>query len=66
MGRLVAELMPGPPHHRQAPRHRRHGPIGQALARRAAAFGLSIHYHNRRRLDLRIEEALDATYWGSA
>jgi len=41
------------------------GRIGQALARRAAAFGLSIHYHNRRRLDSRIEEALDATYWDS-
>lgn len=41
------------------------GRIGQALARRAAAFGLSIHYHNRRRLDARIEEALDATYWDS-
>ncbi|CAN7634448.1 2-hydroxyacid dehydrogenase [Bosea sp. LjRoot237] len=41
------------------------GRIGQALAKRAAAFGLSIHYHNRRRLDARIEEALDATYWDS-
>jgi glyoxylate reductase len=41
------------------------GRIGQALARRAAAFGLSIHYHNRRRLESRIEEALDATYWDS-
>jgi glyoxylate reductase len=41
------------------------GRIGQALAKRAAAFGLSIHYHNRRRLDPRIEEALDATYWDS-
>jgi glyoxylate reductase len=41
------------------------GRIGQALARRAAAFGLSIHYHNRRRLDSRVEEALDATYWDS-
>ncbi len=41
------------------------GRIGQALARRAAAFGLSIHYHNRRRVDARIEEALDATYWDS-
>ena len=26
------------------------GRIGQALARRARAFGLSIHYHNRRRV----------------
>ncbi|MFC5395104.1 2-hydroxyacid dehydrogenase [Bosea vestrisii] len=41
------------------------GRIGQALAKRAAAFGLSIHYHNRRRLDSRIEEALNATYWDS-
>lgn len=41
------------------------GRIGQALAKRASAFGLSIHYHNRRRLDSRIEEALDATYWDS-
>ena len=29
------------------------GRIGQALARRAKAFGLSIHYHNRRRVPLR-------------
>ncbi|CAH1656689.1 Glyoxylate reductase [Hyphomicrobiales bacterium] len=41
------------------------GRIGQAVARRAAAFGLSIHYHNRRRLDSRVEEQLDATYWDS-
>ncbi|WP_332697024.1 2-hydroxyacid dehydrogenase [Bosea sp. (in: a-proteobacteria)] len=41
------------------------GRIGQALARRASAFGLSIHYHNRRRIDARTEEALNATYWDS-
>jgi glyoxylate reductase len=41
------------------------GRIGQALARRARAFGLSIHYHNRRRLSPQIEEALEATYWDS-
>jgi glyoxylate reductase len=41
------------------------GRIGQAVAKRAAAFGLSIHYHNRRRVDARIEEKLDATYWDS-
>jgi glyoxylate reductase len=41
------------------------GRIGQAVARRAKAFGLSIHYHNRRRVDPRIEEELDATYWDS-
>ena len=41
------------------------GRIGQALARRAKAFGLSIHYHNRRRLVGDIEEGLEATYWDS-
>jgi glyoxylate reductase len=41
------------------------GRIGQALARRAKAFGLSIHYHNRRRVSLAIEEQLEATYWDS-
>ncbi len=41
------------------------GRIGQAVARRAKAFGLSIHYHNRRRVDARIEEELEATYWDS-
>lgn len=38
------------------------GRIGQAVARRARAFGLSILYHNRRRLPLSIEEELQATY----
>jgi len=41
------------------------GRIGQAVARRARAFGLSIHYHNRRRVAAQIEEALEATYWDS-
>ena len=41
------------------------GRIGQALARRARAFGLSIHYHNRRRVPTQIEEELEATYWDS-
>ena len=41
------------------------GRIGQALARRAGAFGLSIHYHNRRRLSAEVEERLEATYWDS-
>jgi glyoxylate reductase len=41
------------------------GRIGQALARRAKAFGLSIHYHNRRHVLPRIEEELEATYWDS-
>ena len=41
------------------------GRIGQALARRARAFGMSIHYHNRRRVAQQIEESLEATYWDS-
>ena len=41
------------------------GRIGQAVARRARAFGLQIHYHNRRRVAARIEEELAATYWES-
>ena len=41
------------------------GRIGQALARRARAFGLSIHYHNRKRVAAPVEEALEATYWDS-
>ena len=41
------------------------GRIGTAVARRAKAFGLSIHYHNRRRVPPRIEEELEATYWDS-
>jgi len=41
------------------------GRIGQALARRARAFGLQVHYHNRRPVSPRIEEELQATYWES-
>jgi glyoxylate reductase len=41
------------------------GRIGQAVARRAKAFGLQIHYHNRRHLPAATEEALEATYWDS-
>ena len=41
------------------------GRIGQAVARRAEAFGLQIHYHNRRRVSPKIEEELEATYWES-
>jgi glyoxylate reductase len=41
------------------------GRIGQAVARRARAFGLQIHYHNRRRLPAKVEEELTATYWES-
>ncbi|MFT6223595.1 MAG: glyoxylate reductase [Paracoccaceae bacterium] len=41
------------------------GRIGQAVARRARAFGMQIHYNNRKRLRPEQEEALDATYWES-
>ncbi len=41
------------------------GRIGQAVARRASAFGMQIHYHNRKRLRPDVEDALDATYWES-
>lgn len=41
------------------------GRVGQAVARRARAFGCQIHYHNRRRLRPEIEADLDATYWES-
>ena len=41
------------------------GRIGQAVARRARAFGMSIHYHNRRRVHPDIENELEATYWES-
>lgn len=41
------------------------GRIGQAVAKRAAAFGMQVHYHNRRKLHPEIEEQLEATYWES-
>ncbi|MGQ2907479.1 MAG: 2-hydroxyacid dehydrogenase [Aliihoeflea sp.] len=41
------------------------GRIGTAVARRAKAFGLSIHYHNRKRVAPKIEDELEATYWES-
>jgi glyoxylate reductase len=41
------------------------GRIGQAVARRAKAFGLQIHYHNRKPVHPKIAEELDATYWES-
>jgi glyoxylate reductase len=41
------------------------GRIGQAVARRARAFGLQIHYHNRKHVAPLIEEELEATYWES-
>ncbi|HUN13155.1 MAG TPA: NAD(P)-dependent oxidoreductase, partial [Rhabdaerophilum sp.] len=41
------------------------GRIGLAVARRARAFGLQVHYHNRRPVSKRVEEELQATYWDS-
>lgn len=41
------------------------GRIGQAVALRAAAFGMQVHYHNRKRVHPDTEEALEATYWES-
>ncbi|WP_422071933.1 2-hydroxyacid dehydrogenase [Tranquillimonas rosea] len=41
------------------------GRIGQAVARRARAFGMQVHYHNRRRVRPEVETELDATYWES-
>ena len=41
------------------------GRIGQAVARRARAFGMQIHYHNRKRLRDEVEAPLEATYWES-
>lgn len=41
------------------------GRIGTAVARRAKAFGLSIHYHNRKRVNPAMEAELEATYWDS-
>lgn len=41
------------------------GRIGQAVARRARAFGMQVHYHNRRRLRAEVEAELEASYWDS-
>ncbi len=41
------------------------GRIGTAVARRARGFGLSVHYHNRRRVHESVEGELEATYWES-
>jgi glyoxylate reductase len=41
------------------------GRIGTALARRAKAFGMQIHYHNRKPVNPKVEAELDATYWES-
>ena len=41
------------------------GRIGHAVAKRAAAFGMEVHYHNRRRLRSETEDEFQATYWES-
>ncbi|PZR00436.1 MAG: D-glycerate dehydrogenase [Cereibacter sphaeroides] len=41
------------------------GRIGLAVARRARAFGMQIHYHNRKRLRPEVEAEVEATYWES-
>lgn len=41
------------------------GRIGQAVARRARAFGMQVHYHNRNRLRPETEADLGAKYWSS-
>ena len=39
------------------------GRIGRAVARRAKAFNMAVHYHNRSQLPAEVEEELEATYW---
>ena len=39
------------------------GRIGTAVARRARAFGLQVHYHNRKPVSDLIAEELGATWW---
>ena len=41
------------------------GRIGTAVAHRAKAFGLQIHYHNRKPVSSRVSDELEATYWDS-
>ena len=41
------------------------GRIGQAVAKRAHAFGMQVHYHNRKRLRPDVEQEFEATYWES-
>ena len=41
------------------------GRVGEAIARRARAFGLAVHYHNRKPINPHVEEDLEATYWDS-
>jgi len=65
MGRLTPTWMLGHSHLGQALGIIGMGRIGQAVARRARAFGLQIHYHNRKKVVAGTEEELEATYWES-
>ena len=65
VGRAGAQLHARPAHHGKRLGIVGMGRIGSAGARRAKAFGLQIHYHNRRRVHPSLEEELEATYWES-
>ncbi|MAZ07208.1 MAG: D-glycerate dehydrogenase [Rickettsiales bacterium] len=39
------------------------GRIGRAVAKRCLTLGMKINYHNRKRLDKRIEKIYEAKYW---
>jgi len=39
------------------------GRIGEAVAQRSRAFGLNIHYHNRKRVAAEVERELEAKFW---
>lgn len=39
------------------------GRIGRAVAKRAKTLGLKINYHNRNKLNLKLEKEFEATYW---
>ncbi len=41
------------------------GRIGSAVARRAKAFGMAIHYHNPKQVHPDLEAELEATHWDS-
>jgi glyoxylate reductase len=41
------------------------GRIGQAVAKRARAFGMQVHYHNRKPVPGVVADKLEATYWDS-
>lgn len=41
------------------------GQVGSGVAKRAAAFGMDVHYHNRNQVHPETEKSLNATYWKS-